>query len=121
MIKVLCVGFGGFIGAVMRYLISLLPMKNNFIFPVKTFIINIIGSFAIGLISALIIKYAIENQNLELFLKVGICGGFTTFSTYAFETTELIKNQNYFIGISYAFLSVALGILAVAFAQYIIK
>lgn len=121
MIKALCVGLGGFIGVLLRYFIGLLPIKSSFVFPIKTFLINVLGCFVIGLISALVLKQTLNNENLEAFLKIGLCGGFTTFSTFAFESGELIKNGSIFIALIYIILSITLGILAVAFAQYIIK
>ena len=121
MLKALCVGFGGFIGVLLRYFIGLIPIKNSFAFPIKTFLINIFGCFVIGLISALVLKQTVNNENLEAFLKIGLCGGFTTFSTFAFESGELIKNGNVFIALIYILLSIILGISAVALAQYIIK
>ena len=80
-----------FIGAVCRYLIGLIPVNENLAFPVKTFAINILGSFIIGLIAGLALKNNALNPRLVLFLKVGICGGFTTFSSFALETGDLIR------------------------------
>ena len=81
MIECIVVGAGGFIGAVCRYLIGLIPVNENLAFPVKTFAINILGSFVIGLIAGLALKNNALNPRVVLFLKVGICGGFTTFSS----------------------------------------
>lgn len=82
MLNCVIVGLGGFIGAVLRYLISLIPIKNPDSFPINTFIINILGALIIGIIAFT----AAKNQNLDakliLFLKVGICGGFTTFPPF---------------------------------------
>ncbi len=61
------------------------------------------------------------NPNFILMLKVGVCGGFTTFSTFAFETAELIQNGNVVVAVSYAVSSVVLGVLAIYFAQMIIN
>ena len=89
MINCLFVGLGGFIGAVCRYLIGLLPVQSESGFPYKTFLINVAGAFLIGCIATYAGKHPAVNPQLVLFLKVGICGGFTTFSTFAFETTDL--------------------------------
>ena len=75
----------GAVGAICRYLITLLPVHPENGFPIKTFMINVIGSFVIGLVAALAAKNAM-NPKAVLFLKVGICGGFTTFSSFALET-----------------------------------
>ena len=90
MIDCIVVGAGGFIGAVCRYLIGLIPLNEGGAFPVKTFLINIAGSFVIGIIAALALKNSALNPRAVLFLKVGICGGFTTFSSFALETGDLI-------------------------------
>ena len=121
MVNCLFVGLGGFIGAVCRYLIGLVPMKAQPVFPVKTFLINIIGAFVIGLIAALAAKNSSMDPHLILFLKVGICGGFTTFSTFAFETTDLLQSGNTGTALLYAILSVVLGVLAVFAAQILVK
>lgn len=77
----LIVGLGGFIGSVCRFMISKLPLSAEGSFPLNTFIINILGAFAIGCIVAAAGKDL--DPRAVLFLKVGICGGFTTFSTFS--------------------------------------
>lgn len=117
MIEIISVGLGGFVGAVLRYLVGLIPISEHG-FPVKTLIINILGCFAIGVISAAGAKLS---PNMTLFLKTGICGGFTTFSTFALETSGLINHQSTFSAVVYMTLSLILGVLAVAVAQNIVK
>ena len=85
MIEILAVGFGGFAGAVCRYLISLIPISETFLFPVKTFLINILGCLFIGSLAVYASTHNVGNTNFMLFLKVGVCGGFTTFSTSSSE------------------------------------
>ena len=80
MIECLAVGAGGFLGAVCRYLIGLIPVKEWMVFPIKTFLINLAGCFAIGIIAALASKHSLLPPRLVLFLQAGVCGGFTTFS-----------------------------------------
>lgn len=121
MLNCLIVGLGGFIGAVVRYLISLIPIKNPISFPVNTFIINIVGAFAIGCIAFVMTKNESIDSRLLLFLKIGICGGFTTFSTFAIETTELIKGGSIITAVIYVILSIVLGVLAVMTPQLILK
>ena len=66
----LAVGFGGFLGSVLRYLIGQIPLHEGCLFPVKTFAINMIGAFAIGLIAAAAAKNSVLSPRLVLFLKV---------------------------------------------------
>lgn len=113
MIQILSVGAGGFIGAVLRFLMGKLPIKEMTIFPVNTLLINIIGAFVIGVVAAAGSRYGAENSNLVLFLKVGLCGGFTTFSTFSLEGLALIQEGDFLIFMAYAVSSVALCLLAV--------
>lgn len=121
MLNCLAVGFGGFIGAVLRYLIGLIPIKNPESFPIHTFIINMVGAFAIGCIAFAVSKNENIDPKLLLFLKIGICGGFTTFSTFSLETAELIKGGSIVIAVIYVIASVAVGVLAVMLPQLILK
>lgn len=120
MLNTLIVGLGGAFGAAARYLIGLLPISPDSGFPVKTFLINIAGAFLIGIIAALVSKNSISPR-LVLFLKAGICGGFTTFSSFALESDQLIQGGKYLTGALYITGSIALGILAVFFAEMIIN
>lgn len=121
MLNCIVVGAGGFIGTILRYLIGLIPVKETTVFPVKTFMINILGCLAIGSIAALAAKNLSLSPKLILFLKVGICGGFTTFSTFALETTELMKNGHFGIAFLYLILSAVMGISAVFLADIFIQ
>ena len=121
MLECIMVGIGGFIGSVCRYLIGLLPVETNNGFPVKTLAINIIGSFAISAITVLAAKNKALNPQVVLMLKVGICGGFTTFSTFAYESTELMKNGHIGIAFAYVVSSIVLGAAAIFAAQLIFK
>ena len=104
MISALCVGAGGFAGAVLRYLLGMLPWQGEF--PLITFCINFLGSFLIGAVSELALQRSL-NPQLVLFLKTGLCGGFTTFSTFSLETLTLLENGRYALGGAYALGSVA--------------
>ncbi|WP_028518253.1 fluoride efflux transporter CrcB [Ruminococcus flavefaciens] len=119
MMDCLAVAAGGAIGAVCRFLIGKLPIGSNDGFPIKTFIVNIIGCFLIGLIAALALKQFADSPRLVMFLKVGICGGFTTFSSFALETGGLMENGAYITAAAYVILSVAFGIGALFAAQYL--
>ncbi|HEX3027700.1 MAG TPA: fluoride efflux transporter CrcB [Clostridia bacterium] len=117
----LFVGIGGFIGTVFRYLMGLIPLKSENGFPINTLLVNIIGAFAIGLIAAVSAKNVSLSPRMVLFLKVGICGGFTTLSTFSLEASNLIQNGSVGVAFSYALLSVALSIAAVFGAQLLIR
>ena len=121
MLDCLAVALGGAAGSVLRYLIGLIPVNERFLFPVKTFAINILGCFIIGLITALSLRSNSLNPRMILFLKVGICGGFTTFSTFALESSNLLKNGHTGIAILYMTLSVLVGIGFVLLAELLSK
>lgn len=120
MLECIIVGIGGFIGSVCRYLIGLIPVKETWDFPIKTFAINLAGSFIIGLIAAAAAKDQTLNPRVILFLKVGLCGGFTTFSSFALETGDLINSGNTGMAVLYAAASMALGVAAVFAGQAVI-
>ena len=100
----LFVAFGGALGAIGRYAISLLPVKTSF--PVLTLITNIIGAMLIGFIAGIVSNNNEVPSNAVLFWKTGVCGGFTTFSTFSLETFTLFENKAYLSGGIYIFLSV---------------
>ena len=109
-------GAGGAVGAVLRYLIGLLPMNPENGFPIKTLLINLAGSFTIGMIAALAAKNAM-NPKLVVFLKAGVCGGFTTFSSFALETQQLAQKGEGGLAFLYVLLSVLLGVSMVFLAE----
>jgi len=116
--RFLAVGCGGFLGAMLRYAIDLLPF-GNCIFPWKTLFINVAGSFILGLL------YGIAAQKqlppfLLLFLGTGLCGGFTTYSTFAVQTARLIE-VNAVLAAVYVIVSLSLGVAAVFFAGYLVR
>ena len=119
MLNCLVVAFGGGIGACLRYLIGLIPLKEPFVFPVKTLVINLLGCFVIGLVASLALKNSSLSSKLVLFVKTGLCGGFTTFSTFALETETLIKTGQSGLAVLYVALSVVAGV-GLAFAGQVI-
>ena len=121
MLNCLAVGMGGFIGAVARYLIGLIPMKNGGGFPFHTLAINVLGAFLIGCIVSLAAKDGKLEPRMVLFLKAGICGGFTTFSTFALETTDLLGSGRPWMAAAYVVLSMVLGVAAVFAGQYLFQ
>ena len=118
MLNCLAVGAGGFLGAVLRYLCSLLlPLGRDGGFPVGTLLVNVLGAFAIGLFAAAAARHAALSPRMILFLKTGICGGFTTFSTFALETSGLLQAGRLPAAAAYVVLSVLLSVGAVALVQ----
>lgn len=92
---------------------GLLPLGQDWAFPIRTFAINLFGAFAIGAITALAVKRADLDPRLVLFLKAGVCGGFTTFSSFALETGDLLQGGHPAAALLYALASLTLGVLAV--------
>jgi fluoride exporter len=121
MIKnLLLVGLGGAIGSMLRYAASLLI--NSKIFPYATLVVNITGSFIIGIVFALSIKQAGLSNNWQLFLATGICGGFTTFSAFTLENMGMLQSGKIAMALIYIALSIVLGIVATFLGyQLIIK
>ena len=114
--QLILVFLGGGIGTVLRFIISKLITHNDRGFPWSTFSANLIGCFIIGLISGYFFKTSSTNQSdILLFATVGICGGFTTFSTFAYENINFLKSGDFIFFITYTLGSFILGILMVYF------
>ena len=108
--SVILLGCGGFIGTVLRYAVQLGVNKYSFTsFPLATFLVNIVGCLLIGILYGLATRYEWLNQELQLFLITGLCGGFTTFSTFSYENILLLQKGNYLVFFGYLFLSISLG------------
>ena len=103
--RFLFVALGGAIGAMARYAISLIPVKTGF--PVLTLITNIAGAILIGFIVGVTNNKEGVSDYTVLFWKTGICGGFTTFSTFSLEAYQLFGNRQYAAGGLYVLLSCA--------------
>lgn len=114
MVKVLfIIGTGSFLGGIARFLASRF-IQNSIIsaFPFGTFIVNILGCFLIGLFYGISDRGNMMSVEWRMFLTVGFCGGFTTFSTFANENVALLKDGNIFYFALYTGSSVFLGIMA---------
>ncbi|HTN08529.1 fluoride efflux transporter CrcB [Agriterribacter sp.] len=111
--QLLFIGIGGGIGSILRYTVQwLLSRHTSMVFPAGTFIANITGCFLIGLFYALAAKDNMLSMEWRLFLITGICGGYTTFSSFSYENMMLLKQGYYLQFLLYAGLSVLLGLLA---------
>lgn len=108
------IALGGALGAVGRYLISTwVYNKGDFVFPWGTFVVNILGSFILGLVYVLGTERLVISPNTRAFLAVGFIGAFTTFSTFSLETLNIIKDGEFRLALLNVLGSVVLGILAV--------
>lgn len=112
---ILFVGLGGGVGSILRYFTSHVVSKliDGKWFFLGTFTANIIGCFLIGLFSGWLLTNHVDNTTYRLLFIVGFCGGYTTFSTFAFENLRLIEANQWGMFLLYTLSSVVLGILAV--------
>jgi len=119
---ILLVGTGGFIGSVMRYLVQVLVERDmSSTFPYGTLVANIVGSFVIGIVFALAGKGNLMSAEWRMFLAVGICGGFTTFSSFAYNNFTMLKENAFGPFFLNVFGSLFLGILAVYLGVLLVR
>lgn len=120
--NMLLVGAGGFIGSALRFGSGQLLLKMfDSIQPIGTFFVNIIGSFLIGLVLGIFEKGDLMSASWKMFLAVGLCGGFTTFSAFAFENLHLLQTQHYLMSLIYISSSIVFGLVAVYFGFWLAK
>lgn len=108
LVNCLFVGCGGFLGSVLRYVCSFIKVREGF--PFVTFGINVVGSFAIMFFAGVFARAFPIDEHWMLFLRVGLCGGFTTFSTFSAETLALLEQGQPGMAFLYAALSFLLCI-----------
>ena len=108
------VGLGGFFGSIARFWVgSYITYRLGAKFPFGTFIINITGSFLIGLIVTLLAERAQWSPNLLYLIPIGFIGAYTTFSTFEFEAFHSVRSGDILLALSYVILSVCVGFVAV--------
>ena len=115
------VGCGSFLGGAARYLISVAMKTMSKGFPWGTLAVNLVGCLVIGLLWGFFSRNATENSSWALFMTVGICGGFTTFSTFSKEALMMLQAGNFMSLLLYVAISVIAGIALVAAGYYLVR
>jgi fluoride exporter len=122
MANIFIIGIGGFLGAISRYGVALwIGQRWGRTFPLGTFLINISGSFLIGLLMSLFTERFMVNPQWRLLLVVGFLGAYTTFSTFEYETGALMKDGEWLIAMLNVVLSVIVGFVALKLGEVIAK
>lgn len=120
--KLLLIGFGGFVGAIARYLMSGFPHRFlNGSFPYGTLLVNVLGCFIIGALMFLVEDRRMMTSGVRFFIFTGILGSFTTFSTFGFETFALMRESQYVSALANIGANLVIGILAVVAGWALMK
>ena len=117
--NIIAVGAGSFIGGIARYIVSLAMKGISKGFPWATVLVNLLGCLIIGMLWGFLSRNASESTSWGLFLTVGLCGGFTTFSTFSKEALTMLQTGQIWGFASYIALSILAGIALVALGYYI--
>lgn len=121
MLNIIAIFLGGGIGSVTRYWISNLLKNYSINFPLATLCVNLVGSFILGFTIALFWHKSHLHPTIKLAVAVGFCGGLTTFSTFSWETFDLIKNGEFILTFLYVFISILVCLLAVSLGAFLSK
>ncbi len=119
--NLLLVFIGGGFGSVLRFVIGKWLNNSENGIPYGTFVVNVLGSLLIGLILGYAVKNDALSQNTTLLLATGFCGGFTTFSTFAYENHIFLKSGDFTSFAIYTIASFIIGFLAVFAGMYLVK
>ncbi len=112
--NLLIVGIGGFFGAITRYLVDgWIGRRMGALFPYGTFVINVSGSFILGLFATTITERFIIHPHWRLLIAIGFVGAYTTFSTFEYETNKLFEEGSFGLALLNLLLSVSAGLIAV--------
>ena len=129
MYTLLLVGIGGFIGSILRYTLSRWAQNNFVNFPVGTLAVNVSGSFLLGLIMYLSEYQGLFGKETRIFLTIGLIGGYTTLSTFSYESSRLLDDSkltlvaiNLMATVLFSMFTVYLGkIVALNFGTYLLR
>jgi fluoride exporter len=121
-VEYLWVGLGGFLGANLRYALGAwIVGRLGTGFPMQTLVINVSGSFAIGVLLVLLTERLVVDPAWRLLLVVGFLGGYTTFSSYTFEALALVEAGEWLAALGYVVGSNGLGLLATALGMLLAR
>lgn len=129
MLNIIAIFIGGGLGSITRYAVAQLLKSQSINFPYATICVNIIGSLILGFVIAVFWNKsqstapvsAFFHDSVKLAITVGFCGGLTTFSTFSWETFDMIKNGEFLLAAIYSLISVIICILAISFGVYLSK
>ncbi len=122
MLNYILVSAGAAIGGALRFGISSYIQRNiSVIFPYGTLLVNVVGSFILGIIMFYLNEKELIGNDFRLFLTVGFCGGFTTFSTFSYETLNLFRDSEFGLAIYNVLLNVVLCLVGIYLAYLISK
>ncbi len=121
--NIMLVGMGGFIGAILRYLISgfVQYLTQSIAFPYGTLAVNMTGCFLIGMFSHLVGSYSLITVEMRLLIMVGLLGSFTTYSTFSNETFDLLQDQRFLPALINIIIHILLGLSAVLLGRFTIE
>lgn len=120
--EIMAVGLGSCVGGIARYVVSrIVQTASGSLFPWGTFTVNVTGCFIIGILYGLLDRHVAISDGMRLFLTVGFCGGFTTFSTFMHENTLLFGARNLTMVAAYASLSLFAGFLCLYAGRFLAK
>jgi CrcB protein len=119
--QVLLVFIGGGVGSSLRYMVGKFLKTSASGFPWSTFSVNVLGSLLIGILMGVTLKNSSFSENQTLLLITGLCGGFTTFSAFAYENQVFLKEGDFTSFFIYTFGSIGLGLAAVFLGLFISK
>lgn len=115
---ILLVAAGGALGAMARYLFG--SISFDMVYPMGTFLTNLIGAFAIGLAVGLAEQGRLSDESL-LFIRTGVCGGFTTFSTFSLEAVTFFSSSRHTLGVMYILFSIGCCLAGVVLGKFCIS